>query len=63
MNTGKYDIDWFVKKLQEDEEQNPYVKAWFDWWPTMSKTLNILRITGGEPLIHGSTYRMLGTVK
>ena len=32
MNTGKYDIDWFVKKLQEDEEQNPYVKAWFDWW-------------------------------
>ena len=26
MNTGKYDIDWFVKKLQEDEEQNPYVK-------------------------------------
>tara|TARA_B100000131_G_scaffold323026_1_gene379328 strand:- start:1011 stop:2570 length:1560 start_codon:yes stop_codon:yes gene_type:complete len=59
MNTGKYDIDWFVKKLQEDEEQNPYVKAWFDWWPTMSKTLNILRITGGEPLIHGSTYRML----
>ena len=42
-----------------EEETNPYVKAWFQWWPDVSKTLNILRITGGEPLLQQSTWRLL----
>ena len=50
------DIDWF--KVYE-EETNPYVEAWWRWWPEVSKTLNILRITGGEPLIQQSTWRLL----
>jgi pyruvate-formate lyase-activating enzyme len=50
------DIDWF-KTYEEDS--NPYVDAWWQWWPTMSKTLNILRITGGEPLLQQSTWRLL----
>ena len=50
------DIDWF--KIYE-EETNPYVEAWWRWWPTVSKTLNILRITGGEPLLQQSTWRLL----
>jgi len=50
------DIDWF--KTYE-EETNPYVEAWWQWWPTVSKTLNILRITGGEPLLQKSTWRLL----
>jgi organic radical activating enzyme len=41
------------------EETNPYLDAWWEWWPEMSKTLNILRITGGEPLMHKSTWRLL----
>lgn len=49
------DIDWF-KPYEED--QNPYVEAWWKWWPEVSKTLNILRITGGEPLMHRSTWRL-----
>ena len=49
------DIDWF-KAYKED--QNPYVDAWWKWWPEVSKTLNILRITGGEPLMHKSTWRL-----
>lgn len=49
------DIDWF--KIYE-EETNPYVAAWWKWWPEVSKTLNILRITGGEPTIQRSTYRL-----
>ena len=40
------------------EETNPYIEAWWKWWPTMSKRLNILRITGGEPLLHRSTWRL-----
>jgi organic radical activating enzyme len=49
------DIDWF--KTYE-EETNPYVAAWWQWWPEVSKTLTILRITGGEPLLQQSTWRL-----
>lgn len=51
------DIDWF--EIHKIEEENPYVEAWWRWWPTVSKTLNILRITGGEPLLQQSTWRLL----
>jgi organic radical activating enzyme len=50
------DIDWF--EIHE-EENNPYVEAWWRWWPEVSKTLTILRITGGEPLLQKSTWRLL----
>jgi hypothetical protein len=53
------DIDWF--EIYE-EDTNPYVKAWWEWWPEVSKTLNILRITGGEPLLQKSTWRLLDDI-
>ena len=46
----RQDIDWF--KIYKKEEENPYVDEWWERWPEVSKTLNILRITGGEPLMH-----------
>jgi organic radical activating enzyme len=49
------DIDWF--QIYE-EEYNPYVDAFWKWWPDLSKTLTILRITGGEPLLQKSTWRL-----
>jgi organic radical activating enzyme len=52
----RQDIDWF--KIYQKEEENPYVDAWWKWWPEVSKTLNILRITGGEPLMHKSTWEL-----
>jgi len=52
----RQDIDWF--KVFHREEENPYVEAWWKWWPEVSKTLNILRITGGEPLMHKSTWEL-----
>jgi len=51
----RLDIDWF-KPYEEDK--NPYVDAWWRWWPEMSKELNILRITGGEPLMHKTTWKL-----
>jgi hypothetical protein len=50
------DIDWF--KIYE-EDGNPYVDAWWQWWPEIRNSVNILRITGGEPLLHRSTWRLL----
>jgi len=49
------DINWFETL---DEDANPYVEAWWRWWPEVSKTLNILRITGGEPLLHKTTWKL-----
>ena len=50
------DIDWFTTY---EEDSNPYVDAWWNWWPEVRKTLTILRITGGEPLLQQSTWRLL----
>lgn len=55
----RLDIEWFKPYQEED---NPYIQAWWRWWPEMSKTLNILRITGGEPLLHRSTWRLLDSI-
>jgi hypothetical protein len=46
----------------ENEEENPYVKAWWSWWEEMKHSLNILRITGGEPLMHKSTWALLDSL-
>ncbi len=51
------DIDWMT--LYQREEENPYVDAFWEWWPELRKTLNIMRITGGEPLMHRSTWQVL----
>ncbi len=54
------DIDWM--KLYSREEDNPYVDAFWRWWPQLRKTLNIMRVTGGEPLMHVSTWRLLDKI-
>jgi pyruvate-formate lyase-activating enzyme len=46
------------------DEVNPYVEAFFAWWETdLHKTLKELRITGGEPLMSGYTWRLIDWFK
>ncbi len=41
-------------------ESNPYVEAFFAWWETdLHRTLQELRITGGEPLMSAHTWRLI----
>ena len=40
-------------------EGNPYVEAFFRWWPELSKHLQELRITGGEPMMGNGLWRLL----
>lgn len=41
-------------------EVNPYVDAFFAWWETdLHRTLQELRITGGEPLMSAHTWRLI----
>jgi organic radical activating enzyme len=45
-------------------ESNPYVNAFFEWWESdLHKTLQELRITGGEPLMSGETWKLLDWFK
>jgi organic radical activating enzyme len=53
------DIDWF--KIYK-EENNPFLEAWWAWWAQIQDQIKILRITGGEPLIQQSTYRLLDSL-
>lgn len=46
-------------QLHKFGEANPYVEAFFKWWESdLHKTLTELRITGGEPLMSPSTWRL-----
>jgi pyruvate-formate lyase-activating enzyme len=47
-------------QLYTINDVNPYVEAFFKWWESdLHKTLKELRITGGEPLMSGYTWRLI----
>ena len=43
-------------------EHNPYVEAFWQWWPTLYPKLQHFRMTGGEPLMDRNTYRVFDYV-
>ena len=43
-------------------EYNPYVEAFWEWWPELYKNLDHFRMTGGEPLMDKNTYRVFDWV-
>lgn len=48
------------KKISQKE--NPYVDAFWKWWPDLYKNLKIFRMTGGEPLMDHNTFKVLDYV-
>jgi organic radical activating enzyme len=40
-------------------EENPYVDAFWKWWPELYPKLKVFRITGGEPLLSKNTWKVL----
>lgn len=42
-----------------EREDNPYVEAFWKWWPDLLPKLKVFRITGGEPLLSKHTMRVL----
>jgi organic radical activating enzyme len=43
-------------------EYNPYVEAFWEWWPDLYPELEHFRMTGGEPLMDKNTYRVFDYV-
>ena len=55
-----------IRRLEENKtkpykhtEHNPYVEAFWEWWPDMYNSLDTFRITGGEPLLSKDTWKVL----
>jgi len=57
---GNYDLTYnqygieFLKSgtYYGPKDENPYIEAFWRWWPSLRKDLHTLRITGGEPLMN-----------
>jgi organic radical activating enzyme len=46
------------------DETNPYVEAFYTWWETdLHKSLDELRITGGEPMMSPNLWRLLDWIE
>jgi organic radical activating enzyme len=43
-------------------EHNPWVEAFWQWWPDLYPELTHFRMTGGEPLMDRNTYRVFDYV-
>ena len=58
-------IDYF-KKIGHypilNREHNPYVEAFWKWWPELYPKLKEFRMTGGEPLMDKNTIKVLNYV-
>ena len=58
------DPDHFTgdRRVIPNREHNPYVDAFWQWWPTLYPQLRHFRMTGGEPLMDRNTYRVFDYV-
>ena len=41
------------------EDENVYVQTFWKWWPHLKKDIHTLRVTGGEPLLSPSTFKLM----
>ena len=48
--------------LAVPNEQNPFVRAFWEWWPQIYPQLRVFRMTGGEPLLDGNTWKVFDFV-
>ena len=44
------------------KSDNPYVNAFWEWWPALYPKLKHFRMTGGEPLMDKNTYKVFDYV-
>ena len=55
-------LEWFKENQQmpiPNNQDNPYVEAFWKWFPDMYSQLKQFRITGGEPLLNKNTFKVL----
>lgn len=50
------------RRVIPNREDNPYLDAFWKWWPELYPNLKHFRMTGGEPLLDKNTYRVFDYV-
>ena len=45
------------------QQSNPYIEAFWKWWPELKGSLRRLRITGGEPLLSPHFWNLIDRIK
>jgi len=64
-NNGSYNLttdsrfNQDIKKRLIPDDENQYIQEFFNWWPELRQDLQVLRITGGEPLLHPKFWEFL----
>jgi organic radical activating enzyme len=56
------DVSWFKSNNKTpylERDVNPYVEAFWKWLPDLYPSLEVLRVTGGEPLLTKHTFSLL----
>ena len=48
--------------LEVANKDNPYIEAFWRWWPEIYRSLRVFRMTGGEPLMDKNTFKVLDYV-
>ena len=59
---GSHNLDYLKssgKMPYKNREHNPYVEAFWKWFPGALLHLKVLRITGGEPTMSKDTWKLL----
>ncbi|MCR9202942.1 MAG: twitch domain-containing radical SAM protein [Halobacteriovoraceae bacterium] len=63
---GKYPVRRFHHRMEDPQwrrdfkrDQNPFVEAFWKWLPDIWDELQVLRVTGGEPLLSKHTFRLI----
>ena len=66
---GPYDTEYKFNSIDDikarnqmpykQTEHNPYIEAFWKWWPDLFPDLHTFRITGGEPLLLKDTFKVL----
>jgi len=49
----------FGRFTRESVDQGALARAFWEWWPQLREKLEVLRLTGGEPLLHDDLNRLL----
>lgn len=47
----------------KQSEYNPYIEAFWKWWPDLYPDLHTFRMTGGEPLMSKDVWKVLEYIK
>jgi len=64
--SGGYNNLDYLKNTQrlpyDPNGENPYVDAFWQWWPELWQKLHTLRLTGGEPLLSRDVWKIMDYV-